>query len=36
MLHSKKNEIKFIPTVFKELDNTIGCGDVFFATIIFY
>ena len=30
----KKNEIKFIPTVFKKLDNTIGCGDVFFSAAI--
>ena len=32
----KKNKIYFAPTVFKNLFDTTGCGDIFFSTFLFF
>lgn len=32
----KKNKVYFIPTVFKNLFDTTGCGDIFFSTYIVF
>ena len=31
-----KNGVYFIPTVFKNTFDTTGCGDIFFASFIFF
>ena len=31
-----KNKVHFVPTVFKNTFDTTGCGDIFFATFIFF
>ena len=32
----KNNKIYFVPTVFKNLFDTTGCGDIFFSTFLFF
>ena len=31
-----KNKIEYIPTVFIDTKDTTGCGDIFFASFIFF